>query len=105
MKQCKMADNDTSLPDTLKAFCAWFEQNTIGVAKPAPTAPDTPVPSATTSELRKKGGEHTLIYLSGTEVEREKSNKFLGVTITDNLSWIFHVGATVTKTQQRLFFH
>eukprot|EP00061_Rhincodon_typus_P005280 g24585.t1 len=52
MKQCKIADNDTSLPDTLNAFYAQFEENTIGLATPAPTALDTPVPSVTISEVR-----------------------------------------------------
>eukprot|EP00061_Rhincodon_typus_P005060 g24079.t1 len=52
MKPCKIADDDTSLPDMLSAFYAQFEQNTIGVATPAPTAPDTPVPSVTASEIR-----------------------------------------------------
>eukprot|EP00061_Rhincodon_typus_P014532 g41603.t1 len=47
-----MADNDTSLPNTLNAFYAWFEQNTTGVATHSPTAPDTPVPTVTTSEVR-----------------------------------------------------
>eukprot|EP00061_Rhincodon_typus_P002070 g16538.t1 len=52
MKQCKIADNETSFPDALNAFYARFEQNTIGVATPALTAPDTPVPSVTASEIR-----------------------------------------------------
>eukprot|EP00061_Rhincodon_typus_P000981 g13356.t1 len=54
--------------------------------------------------FRKKGGEHTSIYSNGTEVERVKSIKFLRVTITNNLSWISHVDATVKKAQQHLFF-
>eukprot|EP00061_Rhincodon_typus_P008348 g30873.t1 len=52
MKQCKIVDNDTSLPDMLNDFHARFEQNTSSVATPAPKAPDTPVPSVTTSEIR-----------------------------------------------------
>eukprot|EP00061_Rhincodon_typus_P003380 g19942.t1 len=51
MKQCKIADSDTSLPDTLDAFYARFEQNTTGVATPSPTAPGTAVPSVTASEI------------------------------------------------------
>eukprot|EP00061_Rhincodon_typus_P013827 g40440.t1 len=51
-KQCKIVDNDTSLPDMLNVFNAWFEQNTTSVATPDPTAPDTPVPSVTASEVR-----------------------------------------------------
>eukprot|EP00061_Rhincodon_typus_P013056 g39190.t1 len=54
--------------------------------------------------FRKKGGEHALIYINRTEVERVKSIQFLGVTITDELSWTSHIDATVKKAQQRLFF-
>eukprot|EP00061_Rhincodon_typus_P008562 g31276.t1 len=52
MKQCKIVDNDTSLADMLNAFYARFEQNTIAVATPAPTVPDTPDPSVAASEIR-----------------------------------------------------
>eukprot|EP00061_Rhincodon_typus_P011236 g36108.t1 len=54
--------------------------------------------------FRKKGGEHTPIYINGIEVERVKSIKFLRVTITDNLSWTSHVDVIVKKAQRRLFF-
>eukprot|EP00061_Rhincodon_typus_P002653 g18128.t1 len=47
--------------------------------------------------FRNKGGEHTPIYINGTEVERVKSIKFRGVTITDCSSWTSHVNATVKK--------
>eukprot|EP00061_Rhincodon_typus_P006488 g27182.t1 len=52
MKQCKIADNGTCLPDTLNAFYAQFEQNTTSMTTPAPTAPDTPVPSVTALDVR-----------------------------------------------------
>eukprot|EP00061_Rhincodon_typus_P007065 g28358.t1 len=52
LKQGKIADNDTSLPDTLNAFYAQFEQNTISAVTPAPRAPDTPVPLVTASDTR-----------------------------------------------------
>eukprot|EP00061_Rhincodon_typus_P015108 g42604.t1 len=52
MKQCKILDNDTSLPDMLTAFYARFELNTTGMATPVPTAPDTPAPSVTALEIR-----------------------------------------------------
>eukprot|EP00061_Rhincodon_typus_P005153 g24339.t1 len=55
-------------------------------------------------DFRKRGGEHTPIYSNGTEVDRVKSIKFLGVTITYDLSWTSHTNATVKKAQQRLFF-
>eukprot|EP00061_Rhincodon_typus_P006414 g27034.t1 len=57
------------------------------------------------SVFRKKGGEHVSTCINGTEVERVKRIKFLGVTIADDLSWTSHVDVTVKKAQQRLFFH
>eukprot|EP00061_Rhincodon_typus_P011810 g37099.t1 len=54
--------------------------------------------------FRKKGGEHASIYINGTEAERVKSIKFLGVTITDDLSWTSLVDETIKRAQQRLFF-
>eukprot|EP00061_Rhincodon_typus_P017104 g45658.t1 len=53
--------------------------------------------------FRKNEGEHAPIYINGTEVERVESVKFLGVMITDDLSWTSHVDATDKKAQQRLF--
>eukprot|EP00061_Rhincodon_typus_P001029 g13515.t1 len=55
-------------------------------------------------DFRKKGGGLTPIYINGTEAERVDSVKFLGMTITDNLSWITHIDVTIKKTQRRLFF-
>eukprot|EP00061_Rhincodon_typus_P016945 g45422.t1 len=54
--------------------------------------------------FRKKGGGHDPIYISGAEVERVMSVKFLGVTITNNLSWNSRVDMTVKMAQQHLFF-
>eukprot|EP00061_Rhincodon_typus_P014957 g42358.t1 len=45
-----------------------------------------------------------IIYINGTEVEKVKSIKFLGVTITDDLSWTSHIDVMVKKSQQHLFF-
>eukprot|EP00061_Rhincodon_typus_P003049 g19157.t1 len=56
-----------------------------------------------TDHRLQKGGEHTPIYINRTKVERVKSIKFLGVTITDNLSWTSHVDVTAMKAQH-LFF-
>eukprot|EP00061_Rhincodon_typus_P004146 g21847.t1 len=50
-KQSKITDTDTSLPNALNAFYARFEQNASSTVTPAPTAPDTPVPSVTTSDV------------------------------------------------------
>eukprot|EP00061_Rhincodon_typus_P011688 g36903.t1 len=52
----------------------------------------------------KTGGGQISIYIIGAEVDRVESVKFLGATITDNLSWTSHVDAMAKKGQQRLFF-
>ncbi|XP_065328088.1 NACHT, LRR and PYD domains-containing protein 12-like [Pelmatolapia mariae] len=45
-----------------------------------------------------------LIIISGTSVERVDSFRYLGVHITQDLSWSFHINALVKKARQRLFF-
>ena len=55
-------------------------------------------------DFRKTRGEHSPIFIDGTEVERVKSIKFLRVTIADDLSWSLRADAVVKKAQQRLFF-
>eukprot|EP00061_Rhincodon_typus_P012713 g38615.t1 len=57
--------------------------------------------SSTFSKERRRTYSH---YITGSEAKSVESIKFLGVTITDNLSWASHVDATVKKAQQRLFF-
>eukprot|EP00061_Rhincodon_typus_P017491 g46201.t1 len=52
-------------------------------------------------DYRNKGGRQAPIHINGAEVERVESVKFLGVTITSNLSWTTHID--VKKAKQRLF--
>eukprot|EP00061_Rhincodon_typus_P011598 g36741.t1 len=53
-------------------------------------------------DFRKNGVEHAPIYINGAE--RMESVKFLGLMITDNLSWTSYIDVIVKKAQQRLFF-
>ncbi|XP_059506611.1 uncharacterized protein LOC132210466 [Stegostoma tigrinum] len=55
-------------------------------------------------DFRKRRGERSPIYINGDDVERVSCIKFLGVRITNHLSWTSHIDVTVKKTQQRLFF-
>eukprot|EP00061_Rhincodon_typus_P010975 g35648.t1 len=55
-------------------------------------------------DFRKQIGGHAPIYINGAEVEMVKSIKFLGVMITNNLSWSTHIDAKVKKAQQHLYF-
>eukprot|EP00061_Rhincodon_typus_P006616 g27441.t1 len=56
-------------------------------------------------DFRKQGGGHAPIYVNVAEVEMVDSIKFLGVTITNNLSWSTHVDEMVKKAQQHLYFY
>ncbi|XP_072444233.1 uncharacterized protein [Chiloscyllium punctatum] len=50
-RQCKIADDDISLPDRLNTY-ARFEQNFGGVVTPILTSPDKPIPTVTAPEVR-----------------------------------------------------
>ncbi len=45
-----------------------------------------------------------LINMNGTEVERVKSTKLLGVIISDNLKWDLHVNSICSKAGSRMHF-
>eukprot|EP00061_Rhincodon_typus_P010609 g35035.t1 len=55
-------------------------------------------------DFRKWSGGHAPVCIDGAEVETVEYVKFLGVTITNNLSWSTHVDAMVKKAQQCLYF-
>ena len=56
-------------------------------------------------DFRKKAGTHIPIHINGTEVERVASFKFLGVHISEDLSWTLNTLTLVKKAHQRhLFF-
>ena len=43
------------------------------------------------------------LMIQGNAVERVSSFKFLGINITNNLTWDLHTKGIVGKAQQRLF--
>ncbi|KAI4889951.1 hypothetical protein NFI96_007815, partial [Prochilodus magdalenae] len=49
-------------------------------------------------------GGHSPLYINGAEVERVSSVRFLGVHLTDDLSWSLHTNKVVRSARQRLFF-
>ncbi|KAI4889294.1 hypothetical protein NFI96_000254 [Prochilodus magdalenae] len=55
-------------------------------------------------DFRKQERVHTPITIDGAAVERVSSFKFLGVHITEELTWTEHTTRVVKKAQQRLFF-
>ncbi len=55
-------------------------------------------------DYRRQSREHTPITIDKTPVERVSSFKFLGVHITEDLTWSAHTDAVLKKAHQRLFF-
>ena len=53
---------------------------------------------------RAKRCDHTPIYINGTVVERVSSFKFLGVHLSEDLSWTLNTSILIKKAQQRLYF-
>ena len=53
-------------------------------------------------DYRKRRAEQDPIYIDGAEVERVESFKFLGVHITNKLSWSKHIKTVVKRAQQHL---
>ncbi|KAI4882184.1 hypothetical protein NFI96_024767 [Prochilodus magdalenae] len=55
-------------------------------------------------DFRKQERVHTPITINGAAVERVRGFKFLGVHITEELTWTEHTRRVMKKAQQRLFF-
>ncbi len=57
------------------------------------------------TDFRKKERKtHTPVYISGAEVEQVNSFRFLGISITENLSWSSHTTTMRKKAQKWLYF-
>ncbi|KAI3370165.1 hypothetical protein L3Q82_024450, partial [Scortum barcoo] len=55
-------------------------------------------------DFRRNADPHTPIHIKGMTVERVNSFKFLGVHISEDLTWTTGCSKLVKKAHQRLFF-
>ncbi|KAL0154639.1 hypothetical protein M9458_048902 [Cirrhinus mrigala] len=55
-------------------------------------------------DFRRAHTQHAPLTINGASVERVSSTKFLGVHITEDLSWTNNTTALTKKSQQRLYF-
>uniref|UniRef100_A0A8C7XT65 Alkylated DNA repair protein AlkB homologue 8 N-terminal domain-containing protein n=1 Tax=Oryzias sinensis TaxID=183150 RepID=A0A8C7XT65_9TELE len=55
-------------------------------------------------DFRKHGADPTPLLINGEHVERVQTFKFLGITISDDLSWTANTTAIIKKSQQCLHF-
>lgn len=54
--------------------------------------------------FRKKGPTYSLVYINNTAVETVQQVKFLGVHVTENLTWSLHSTCLAKKAHQQLHF-
>ncbi|TWW75006.1 putative RNA-directed DNA polymerase from transposon BS [Takifugu flavidus] len=55
-------------------------------------------------DFRRKTGIHPPIHINGAAVERVSSFKFLGIHLSQDLTWTTNCSSLVKKAHQRLFF-
>ncbi len=73
---------------------------------PKPTSPplNLPSPPPRFVDFRKRQQQpYTPLMISGTPVERVSSFKYLGVNISEDLTWTTHIQTQVKKARQRLY--
>lgn len=55
-------------------------------------------------DFRRRQADHLPLFISGSEVERVRSTKFLGLHISDDLTWSINTSTVMKKAQKRLHF-
>ncbi len=92
-----ITDNDeTAYREEVSTLTKWCQENhlSLNIDKTKELVVD----------YRRQSREHTPITIDKTPVERVSSFKFLGVHITEDLTWSAYTDAVVKKAHQRLFF-
>ncbi len=88
-------NNETAYREEVSTLTKWCQENhlSLNIGKTKELVVD----------FSRQSTEHTPITIDKTPVERVNSFKFLGVHITEDLTWSAHTDA-VLKAHQRLFF-
>ncbi len=92
-----ITDNDeTAYREEVSTLTKWCQENhlSLNIDKTKELVVD----------YRRQSREHTPITIDKTPVERVTSFKFLGIHITEDLTWSAHTDAVLKKAHQRLFF-
>ena len=91
--------DETAYREEVRALAVWCQDNnlSLNVSKTKELIVDH-------RKLQEGPHRHSPIDINGAEVERVRHFKFLGVHISDNLTWTHHTDTTARKARQRLFF-
>ncbi len=89
-------DDETAYLDEVERLTSWCQDNclSLNVSKTKELIVD----------FRKRQQQpYTPLMISGTPVERVSSFKYLGVNISEDLTWTAHIQTQVKKARQRLY--
>ncbi len=88
-------DDKAAYLDEVERLTSWCQDNclSLNVSKTKELIVD----------FRKRQQPYTPLMISGTPVERVSSFKYLGVNISDDLTWTTHIQTQVKKARQRLY--
>ncbi len=89
-------NNETAYLDEVERFTSWCQKNCLSLN------------ASKTKELitdfrKRQQRPYTPLMISGTPVERVCSFKYLGVNISEGLTWTTHIQTQVKKDRQRLY--
>ncbi len=93
-----ITDNDeTAYREEVSTLTKWCQENhlSLNIDKTKETKDKLVV------DFRRQSREHTPITIDKTPVERVNSFKFLGIHITEDLTWSAHTDAVLKKAHQR----
>ncbi len=90
-------NDETAYLDEVERLTSWCQDNCLSLNV-----------SKTTKELivdfrKRQQRPYTPFMISGTPVERVSSFKYLGVNISEDLTWTTHIQTQVKKARQRLY--
>uniref|UniRef100_A0A8C1KSU5 Alkylated DNA repair protein AlkB homologue 8 N-terminal domain-containing protein n=1 Tax=Cyprinus carpio TaxID=7962 RepID=A0A8C1KSU5_CYPCA len=89
-------NNEAAYLDEVEKLTSWYQDNclSMNVSKTKELIVD----------FRKRQQQpYTPLMISGTPVERVSSFKYLGVNISEDLTWTTHIQTQVNKARQRLY--
>ncbi len=92
-----ISNNDkTAYLDEVERFTSWCQDSclSLNVSKTKELIVDI---------RRRQQRLYTPLMISGTPVERVSSFKYLGVNISEDLTWTAHIQTQVKKARQRLY--
>ena len=89
--------SDSAYREEVRHLAEWCSNNNLALN------------TSTTKEIildsrRNRIGTHRPVHMNGEEVERVTSFKFLGVHISEDLSWTPNITTLIKKAHKRMFF-